>query len=328
MTPRRRSLVNCLVLVIAAVPVGCRVGPSVSGSFDRSFDVTGHTRLEVSEASGEVEVIGGSSDGKVHVHGLVRASGMGFNDPKNRLAEALANPGVEQRGDTIRIGKHFSIVRNVSITYHIEVPKDTEANLTTASASMTVRDIRGPVTATSASGAIQLDHVERDVRMTSMSGDVHASDIGDDVRASSASGEITIRNAKGDVRANSLSGRVQVLGLGGRVEANSASGSIEVQGATADAKAHSASGEVNIAGDPGANGYWDLKTASGKVQLNVPLAANFHLSAESASGEIRADIPIVIEEQNKHSLRAHVGDGGGRVEVRTVSGEIHVSKPA
>jgi DUF4097 and DUF4098 domain-containing protein YvlB len=68
-----------------------------------------------------------------------------------------------------------------------------------------------------------------------------------------------------------------------------------------------------------------LKTVSGSVQTYVPANSNFRFSAEAISGEIRADIPIVIEEQGKHSLRAHIGSGGGRIEVHTVSGEIKVS---
>jgi DUF4097 and DUF4098 domain-containing protein YvlB len=80
-----------------------------------------------------------------------------------------------------------------------------------------------------------------------------------------------------------------------------------------------------VQGNPGANSYWELKTVSGTVQLGVPASANLHLSAEAVSGEIRTDIPIVIEEQGKHSLRAHMGSGGGRVDVHTVSGEIRVS---
>jgi len=51
----------------------------------------------------------------------------------------------------------------------------------------------------------------------------------------------------------------------------------------------------------------------------------FPFSAEAATGEIRTDVPIVVEEQGKHSLRAHMGTGGGRVDIHTVSGEIRVS---
>jgi DUF4097 and DUF4098 domain-containing protein YvlB len=61
------------------------------------------------------------------------------------------------------------------------------------------------------------------------------------------------------------------------------------------------------------------------VQLGVPSNANFRFSAEAVSGQIKTDVPIVIEEQGKHSLRARMGNGGGRVEVHTISGEIRVS---
>jgi DUF4097 and DUF4098 domain-containing protein YvlB len=127
------------------------------------------------------------------------------------------------------------------------------------------------------------------------------------------------------VRVNALSGFIRVSNPGGRIEADTASGEVEVQGAAKDVKSHAVSGRVSVQGNPGADSYWELKTVSGAVQLGVPASANLHLSAEAVSGEIRTDIPIVIEEQGKHSLRAHMGSGGGRVDVHTVSGEIRVS---
>lgn len=307
-----------------AMLAGCRSGPTVNGEFDRTFTTTGKTRLEISNPSGDVEITG-SSDGKVHIHGDVRSSGMGFDKPKERLAETLANPGVEQRGDTIRIGKHMSNMRNLNVNYRIEVPHDTEISSTVMSGSQTIRNVRGPVNAQGASGSIKVEHVERDVQLTTATGSVEAADIGDDVHASSASGGVTVSNAKGDIRANSLNGSTQIIKPGGRVDIESANGTIDVQGASNDVKAHGVSGGVTVQGDPGEHGYWDLKTVSGPVKVSVPTNSNFRFSAEAISGEIRTDIPIVIEEQGKHSLRAHVGNGGGRVEVHTVSGEIQVS---
>lgn len=318
MRTHRGRLLGVSIAALTIALLGCGGGPTVGGSFDRSFTVTGHTRLEISSAAGNVD-ISGSADGQVHVHGDVHARG------QQRLNEALGNPGVEQREDTIRIGKRISNLRNVSIDYKIEVPRDTEVNTTVISGTQTIRDLRGPVTSQGASGAMHLEHIERDVQLTTMGGAVEASDLGDDVRASSASGEITIRNAKGDVRGHSLSGAVHVFQPGGRVEAESASGGLEIQGAKFDVKAHGVSGSLKVQGDPGEHGYWDLKTVSGPVQVAVPTGANFRFSAEATSGDIRTDIPIVVEEQGKHSLRAHVGNGGGRIEVHTVSGEIHVT---
>jgi DUF4097 and DUF4098 domain-containing protein YvlB len=323
-TVHERLTTSAVLLAAAFVLPGCMSGPGVSGSFDRNYTVMGHIRLEVTELSGQVNITG-SADGQVHIHGDVHARSMGFEKPRERLDQTLADLGIEQKGDTIRVGKRLSSMRNVSIDYKIEVPHDTEINVTAISGSQNIHDVRGPVTLQGASGAVRVDGVERDTRINSASGSIEVTDIGDDVRASSASGEVTINNAKGDIRANSLSGSVHVTKPGGRVDADSASGSIDIKGAKFDVKAHDVSGEVNIHGDPGDHGYWDLKTVSGAVQVYVPSNSNFRFSAEAISGEIRTDIPIVIEEQGKHSLRAHIGNGGGRVEVHTVSGEIHVS---
>lgn len=302
---------------------GCAVGPSVSGSFDRTLTVTAPIRLELSNASGDVSITG-SAENKVHVHGQVHSSGMGFDSPQKRLDEMVTNPPIEQKGDTIRIGGDLRRIHNVTVSYVIEVPRDTEVTTTIASGSQTIRDLRGPVKAEAASGSIRVQHIDRQVKLTTISGSIDADSIGDDVRASSASGSVSVSDIKGDVSISALSGTTQVIKPGGRVDADTASGSVEVQGATKDVKAHAASGRVDVQGNPSSNSYWDLKTVSGLVQLGVPSSANFHLSAEAVSGQIKTDVPIVIEEQGKHSLRARVGTGGGRVEVRTVSGEIRV----
>jgi Putative adhesin len=304
--------------------IGCNVGPSANGSFDRTFTVSGPIRLEVTNTAGNVDITG-SADGKVHIHADVRASGMGFDKPQKRLSDTLANPPVEQRGDTIRIGKDGSHMRNLAITYNIQVPHDTEVSANVVSGAQTIRGIRGPVKVQAVSGVITVEKIDRDIQLNSTSGSVSATDIGDDVKISSVSGNVNVSNVKGDVIANAVAGVIRVSKPGGRVDADAGSGEVEIQGAMNNVKAHAASGLVSVQGNPDADSYWELKTISGGVQLNVPATSNFHLSAEAVSGEIRADIPIVIEEQGKRSLRAHMGSGGGRVEVHTVSGDIRVS---
>jgi DUF4097 and DUF4098 domain-containing protein YvlB len=320
-----RKLGSSLALFAALVVLaGCNVGPSVTGSFDRSFSVNGPIRLELSNAAGDVNITEGAA-GTVSIHAEVRASGFGFENPQKRLSDIVSNPPVEQRGDTIRIGKDLSRMRNIAIAYTIQVPHDTEISSMVASGAQTIRNIRGPVNIKAASGSIRLEKVDRDVQLSTASGSVSANDVGSDVHISSASGSVTVTNIKGDVSVHAISGVIRLSQPGGRVEADTASGEVEIQGAANDVKAHATSGRVYVQGNPGADNYWELKTVSGGVQFSVPSSANFHLSAEAVSGEIRADIPIVIEEQGKHSLRAHMGNGGGRVEVHTVSGEIRVS---
>lgn len=318
---------SCLPLVYFSALVflaGCEGGPAVTGSFERSYSVTGPLRLELTNASGDVDITG-SADGKVHVHGDVRASGYGSDSPRKRLDDTVANPPLEQRGDTIRIGKEMSHMRNVSISYTIQVPHDTEVNATVASGAQMIRGVRGPVKVQAASGTIRVEKIDRDAQLSTASGSISATDIGSDVRVKSATGSVMVSNTRGDVIVEALAGTIHISRPGGRIEADTASGEVVIEGASSDVKAHAASGRVSVQGNPGAESYWELKTVSGSVQLGVPASANLHLSAEATSGEIRTDIPIVVEEQGKHSLRAHMGNGGGRVDVRTVSGEIHVT---
>jgi DUF4097 and DUF4098 domain-containing protein YvlB len=322
---RQRNLGLLLVLLSAVAPLaGCQNGPVVSGAFDRKYDVTGPIRLELANASGDVDITG-SADGKVHVHGDVRASGFGSESSQQRLDETVSNPPVEQRGDTIRIGKEMSRIHNVSIAYTIQVPHDTEVSATVASGAQTIRGVRGPVKVQAASGSIRVEKIERDVQLSTASGSISATDIGSEVRVKSATGSVTVTNTRGDVMVDAIAGVIRVSRPGGRIEAGTASGEVEIEGAASDVKAHAASGRVSVQGNPGADSYWELKTMSGAIQLGVPSSANLHLSAEAVSGEIRTDVPIVVEEQGKHSLRAHMGSGGGRVDVHTVSGEIRVT---
>lgn len=323
MTRRKLAGLACLLLA-AAASAGCAMGPSASGNFDRTLSVSGPIRLELNNTSGDVSITG-SADGKVHIHGTARASGMGFESPDKRLSELLANPPIEQHGATIRIGEEMRRLRNVSVSYMIEVPHETEISSRVLSGTQSIQNVRGPVKAEAASGSIHASHIDQLTQLSTLSGTIRADTIGDDIRANSASGAVTVSDIKGDVRISALSGSTQITKPGGRVDASTASGSVDVEGATSDVKAHAASGRVNVQGNPGASSYWDLKTASGSVQLGVPANASFHLAAEAISGEIKADIPIMVEEQGKHSLRARVGSGnGGRVEVHTVSGEIHL----
>ncbi|PYT78162.1 MAG: hypothetical protein DMG40_21055 [Acidobacteria bacterium] len=322
---RYRNLGGCLLLFAAtAALAGCYTGPAVNGSFARTFTVSGPIRLELNNASGDVDIMEGAA-GTVSINAEVRASGFGFENPQARLNEIVSNPPIEQRGDTIRIGKDFSRMRNVSISYKIQVPHETEVDSSVASGTENIRDLRGPVKVRSASGTIDVAKIDRDAQLSTASGSISAEDLGGDVQVSSASGNVTVSNVKGDTRVHVASGVVHISQPGGRVDGSTTSGQVEIQGAANDVTAHSVSGRVYVQGNPGAQGYWSLRTTSGGVQISVPPSANFHLSADAVSGQIRTDVPIVIEEQGKHSLRARLGSGGGRVEVHTVSGEIRIS---
>ncbi len=294
-------------------------------TFEKTFTVSGGvTRIELNNGAGNVDVQV-SNDHQVHISGKVSPGWSLFGGGEKSVEEVVANPPIEQHGDTIHIGKTSSWVKNINIDYKIEVPKDTELDATIASGGVTANQLRGPVQITSASGYIHIYSIEKDVQASAASGAIEIRNVGSYARASNASGDITITDAKGEVKASAVSGTVRIVHPGDRVEASSVSGSVKVESANNDVKAHVISGSVSVIGNPSAKRFWELKAVSGSVEIEVPPASSFLFSAESTSGDIRTSIPVVVEEQNKHSLRAHVGDASGRVEVHTVSGGISVS---
>jgi len=325
MSKRHAAIFSGAFLFTAFVTSALPALAAESATFDRSFTVTAPVRLELSNGSGSVE-IKGSSDGTVHVHGKVTPGGWSiFGGSGKNVEEVAANPPLEQSGSTIRIGKNSSWLKNVTIEYQVEVPHETEIDAGVASGGITIDNVKGPVKASSASGYVHVYRVERDTQVNAASGSIEVSGIGGWLRISSASGDTRVADVKGEVKISAASGSIRIQHPSDRVDASTASGSIDVVGASNDVKVHAISGSIQVSGNPGASRLWELKTISGSVELRVPSNASFLLSAESTSGDIRTSIPVILEEQNKHSLRAHIGNSAGRVEVHTVSGSVNVS---
>jgi len=318
-----RFVVPAIALFAAALFSLALQASTTDNTFDRTFSVSGPVRLELSNGSGNVE-IRGTAEGKVHVHGHVTKGWTLWGNAEKNVQDAVSNPPVELRGDTVLIGKENSWLKNVTIDYQIEVPHETQIDAGVASGGVTIDQVRGPVKCSSASGYVHVYRVEQETQLSAASGSIEVSNLGGVLRVSTASGSVDIADVKGDVQATAVSGSIQIRNPGGRVEASNASGSVNVIGANNDVRAHVISGPIEVHGNPSANRYWDLKTVSGSVDVRVPASSSFLFLADATSGDIRTNLPVMIEEQSKHAIRAHVGNSAGRVEVHTVSGGINV----
>jgi hypothetical protein len=175
-----RTVYLSTLLAASASLAACGIGPTEHGSFDRTLDVSGPLRLELSTASGFVR-INGSADGKVHIHGEVSA-GSFMGNAKEELQRVISSPPIEQHAGIVRIGKSGNGFRNTSIAYIIEVPRETELSVSSASGAQDIQNIRGPVNVDTASGEIHIENVDRGVTAKSVSGSIHVGNLGDDAR--------------------------------------------------------------------------------------------------------------------------------------------------
>jgi DUF4097 and DUF4098 domain-containing protein YvlB len=306
----------------AMLVAGCVTGPAVEGTFERTFNVNGPVQLEVATGSGDVRVSAGSGN-EVHIRGEIHSRGWSDDNARQKLRDIEANPPVSQDNNLIRVGGTGMNLDNVSIDYTLTVPANTALHSRSGSGGVDVSGIQGPASFTAGSGDVNASGIGNDVQATAGSGTVKLSGVQGQTQVTTGSGDIVVRDAKGAVRVHTGSGGIEVRGPGDNVVADTGSGEVTVSGAHADLRVHTGSGNVSIDGNPGASNYWDIHASSGDVTLRIPSDASFRLYARTSSGDIDTQVPIVMEGTTaKHELRARIGDGRGRVEIQTSSGNI------
>src|SRR5207248_2283969 len=105
-----------------------------------------------------IEVRAGGS-GAVRVSGRIKTSAGWFGgDAEGRVRALESNPPISQVGNYIRIGKieDRELARNISISYVIETPTETELKSNTGSGNLDISGIQGPVAATTGSGGMKI----------------------------------------------------------------------------------------------------------------------------------------------------------------------------
>ena len=128
------------------------------------------------------------------------------------------------------------------------------------------------------------------------------------VSARSISGDVSVAGTHGDVIANSVSGDIQL----DRLEATSVS-------------ARSVSGNIDVRVDQLIGpGHLSFHTVSGNVTLALPKQLDADVSMATVSGGMNSDYPITIGNRRMSPRRidARIGNGGRRLELDTVSGDV------
>ena len=69
-----------------------------------------------------------------------------------------SNPPIQQSGNDVRIGHidDSELRHNISISYEVTVPAETQVRIETGSGSQTVEGVRGPLEANAGSGGLKI----------------------------------------------------------------------------------------------------------------------------------------------------------------------------
>ena len=130
------------------------------------------------------------------------------------------------------------------------------------------------------------------------------------VDVSTVNGGLDVNGAQSEVEASTVNGRIEVATTSGPVNAKTVNGSINV-------RMDALSGDDDL----------EFTTVNGSVSVEVPSNFAGELSMETVNGSLTTDFPLTISGKvNPKHIRATVGKGGRRVELKTVNGSIELRK--
>ena len=291
----------------------------------RTLKVGANGELQLANVSGDIVVSrGGGNDVSVEIIKTAR----GRTDDDARELLQLVQVEVVERGGRAEVKTQYpsgdEMRRNnrrnfnVSVAYNVTAPAGIRLRATSVSGSITVRDIKGDVSAESVSGAVRIFNGGRITTAKSISGSVEVNDTDIDGRfnASSVSGSVILRRVKArQLDLGSISGEVLLDDVDSQQLA-----------------AQTVSGNVRFGGTVAKGGRYEMSSHSGNVSVALGGSIGFEVEATSFSGSIRSDFSFSGGSGDsgnarwRKSIRGVYGDGSAVLDLTTFSGSIVISK--
>ena len=133
--------------------------------------------------------------------------------------------------------------------------------------------------------------------------------------------ELLTRGVNGPVRVGEVEGPVSVEGVNGNVEVAGSSGHVTMKGVNGQVKFTVAS-----LGDEG----MEIKGVNGNVEVRFKEQVNADIDVKGNNGGLTLNVPNVTmqERESFSNMRARLGSGGARIDIKGVNGRIRFDSDA
>lgn len=232
-------------------------------------------------------------------------------------------------GETLRVRyakSNFNLDRKQQKELTITLPK--EISLEDVSISATSGDLKIPslqaenLTLQVTSGEIEASAAVENVTCGAISGDIelNVTAPAKEITLGTTSGDITVSAEDADrLRATATSGKIEAEVDDAKVfHVGTTSGKIRAEaGLLEKAEFSSTSGDIRVEAEKFETLV--IGTTSGKVSVSLPEETGFTARMDTVSGEIRYDLPLA-----KKGSSFVCGDGSGKLDIDTTSGDISI----
>ena len=258
----------------------------------QSLDLEGVRRLEVRMVAGNIDVVGRTEDAESG------AAQVEVSDLEGPLTVTLEDGTLTIVHERLTWGGLFDWVgnRKAEATVSVSVPHTCPIELGVVSADAVVSGIEAARTAVkSVSGDVTLDGVRSDITAQTVSGDLESRQLAGTLKFTTVSGELTVVDGRSD-----------------RV------------------KAETVSGDLTLDLDLLAGGRIDVSSVSGDLTLRMPDDVGMSIDVKTMSGDVESAFDGVSRERKpgKISMHGTIGNGDGRLNAKTVSGDVTLLRRA
>lgn len=202
--------------------------------------------------------------------------------------------------------------RMAPTTLELHVPRAASLDIDVVSAPLVIDGIDGgDIQVNTVSGKARINAHTPSLKVDSVSGAIELAGQAEQAELQTVSGEILAPALGSNVKLQTISGRIQVAG-----------------GPWRQLTLSTVSGDVQLSGGLAADGNLSIDSMSGDVQLQLPAGTSASLHASSFSGDLRSDFgtPKEPEHGPGSSLDVRLGDGRGKINIETFSGDLRVRK--
>lgn len=270
-------------------------------------DATANTRVSISNVAGTVNVIAWDRN-EVQVTGNLGDGAkplaiIGSNDHLEIKVEPQGGAGWFNWGGDSRMGP---------TTLELHVPRAASLEVDVVSAPLVIDGMEG--------GSIKVNTVSGKARINARTPTLTVDSVSGGIEQAGHADKVELQTVSGDILAPALGNQVELQTISGRIQASG--------GPWQKLTLSTVSGNVQLNGGLTAGGSINIDSMSGDVQLQVPANTGANLHASSFSGNLRSDFGTATRPEHGpgSSLDARLGNGQGKINVETFSGDLRVRR--
>jgi len=292
-----RSKMKKLIAIVLGILLAA---PATAEEVNRTLDAASNGRVHISNIAGEVTVNGWSRD-------QVEVTGELGRNVEELIFERDGNKVIIK----VKVPKNSG--RGIDSDLHIQVPQGSSLDVSTVSADIDVKKVRG------------------EQMLETVSGDVDTEGGESDVSAEAVSGDVTVngQNKEANTRANTVSGDVILVRVAGVADAQSVSGDVTVtEGSFDRVDMNTVNGDILFRAGLRDGGKLVTETVNGSVDIEFVGKVSGRFDIDTFNGDIDSCFGPKPERTSKYTpgleLSFQEGDGDARIKVSTLNGDVSI----